>query len=271
MIGSAFSVLTELSYFAPAAQAHLGLIPSREDQSLPSREINVLSAQKPAIPPPEAANEATGREDQDAGSGLEQELTEEERKQVAELEKRDAEVRRHEEAHFRTGGRYASPPQYEYQTGPDGKRYAVGGSVDIDTSEVPEDPQATIEKARIIKRAALAPEEPSTQDRKVAREADQMAAEAMRELAETKQTETLPADEPAPAPSDPHAQAEATTAAVTTVPEADSRLAFEVPSAHQSLIRYKTSKLQQVYLPTSTPLHHELHRVPLLPLFDRYA
>ena len=108
----------------------------------------------------------------------------EEEKEIEELEERDAEVKRHEQAHFQAGGKYASTPKYEYQTGPDGKRYAVGGSVDIDMSEVPGDPQATLDKARVIKRAALAPEDPSVQDRKVAREADQMAARAQRELSE---------------------------------------------------------------------------------------
>ena len=111
-------------------------------------------------------------------------ITPEEEKEIEELEDRDAEVKRHEQAHFQAGGKYASAPKYEYQTGPDGKRYAVGGSVDIDLSEIPGDPQATLEKARVIKRAALAPEDPSVQDRKVAREADQMAARAQRQLSE---------------------------------------------------------------------------------------
>ncbi len=111
-------------------------------------------------------------------------FTPEEEQEIEELEDRDAEVKRHEQAHFQAGGKYASAPKYEYQTGPDGKRYAVGGSVDIDLSEIPGDPQATLEKARVIKRAALAPEDPSVQDRKVAREADQMAARAQRQLSE---------------------------------------------------------------------------------------
>ncbi len=110
--------------------------------------------------------------------------TKDEEKEIEELEDRDAEVKRHEQAHFQAAGKYASPPKYEYQTGPDGKRYAVGGSVDIDMSEVPDDPQATLEKARVIKRAALAPEEPSAQDRKVAREADKMATQAQRQIGE---------------------------------------------------------------------------------------
>jgi hypothetical protein len=113
------------------------------------------------------------------------ELSAEEQKTVEQLKKRDAEVRRHEMAHKRAAGPYAmGGPSYEYQTGPDGKRYAVGGEVQIDTSEVPNNPEATIRKADQVKRAALAAEEPSSQDRRVAAEAERMKAKARQELAE---------------------------------------------------------------------------------------
>ena len=106
-------------------------------------------------------------------------LTEAERKQVSEL--KDQEVRTHEQAHQAAGGPYASAPTYDYQQGPDGKRYAVGGEVQIDTS--PErNPQATITKMEVVKRAALAPAEPSPQDRKVAALADRQRLEAQGEL-----------------------------------------------------------------------------------------
>ena len=76
-----------------------------------------------------------------------QQISSEEKKQVEQLKKRDAEVRRHEQAHKAAAGQFASGgPSYDYQTGPDGKQYAVGGEVQIDTSEVPDDPQATIKK-----------------------------------------------------------------------------------------------------------------------------
>jgi hypothetical protein len=108
-------------------------------------------------------------------------LTEAERKQVSELKRRDQEVRTHEQAHQAAGGPYASAPTYDYQQGPDGKRYAVGGEVQIDTS--PErNPQATITKMEVVKRAALAPAEPSPQDRKVAALADRQRLEAQGEL-----------------------------------------------------------------------------------------
>lgn len=115
------------------------------------------------------------------------ELTPQEQAQVDQLKRRDAEVREHEQAHLRAAGPYGQgPPAYEYQQGPDGERYAIGGSVGIDMSKVQGDPEATLEKAKVIKRAALAPKEPSTQDRKIAAEADQMATEAKREIQEQK-------------------------------------------------------------------------------------
>lgn len=80
------------------------------------------------------------------------------------------------------GGQLAGSPSYTYQRGPDGVRYAVGGEVPIDVSKVPGDPQATLEKMQLVQRAALAPAEPSSQDRRVAALAAQQAAEARAEL-----------------------------------------------------------------------------------------
>ena len=110
-------------------------------------------------------------------------LSEEEAAQVDELEKRDREVRQHEQAHLAAAGPYArGGASYTYQSGPDGKRYAVGGEVQIDTAPVPNDPQATISKMQVVRRAALAPAEPSGQDRKVAAEASQKEQQARAEL-----------------------------------------------------------------------------------------
>ena len=111
------------------------------------------------------------------------ELTESEQDLVDRLEDRDREVRAHEQAHLAAAGALArGGAKYEYQTGPDGRRYAVGGSVSIDTSPVANDPEATIQKAERIKRAALAPAEPSSTDRAVAAKADRLKVRAQREL-----------------------------------------------------------------------------------------
>lgn len=117
-----------------------------------------------------------------------QELTEEEQQKVKEMKERDEEVRVHENAHKSAGGQYAAAPTYTYETGPDGKRYITDGEVSIDIGEE-KDPQATIEKMQIVKRAAMAPAEPSGQDRKVYQEANQKEAAARQELAEDKKEE----------------------------------------------------------------------------------
>ena len=110
-------------------------------------------------------------------------LSEEEQNQVDDLKDRDTEVRVHEQAHAAVGGQYAGSPSYEYQTGPDGKRYAVGGEVSIDVSEE-EKPEDTIQKMQIVRAAALAPAEPSSQDLKVAAEASQKENQARAEVSE---------------------------------------------------------------------------------------
>lgn len=99
------------------------------------------------------------------------------------LKQRDREVRAHEQAHLSAAGRFAlGGAGFEYQRGPDGRLYAVGGDVQIDTSPVPGDPRATLEKAETVRRAALAPSEPSAQDRRVAAQASRMAAAASAEI-----------------------------------------------------------------------------------------
>lgn len=112
-------------------------------------------------------------------------LSEEEKKQVAELKDADRTVRQHEMAHQTAGaGLITRGAQYEYKRGPDGQLYAVGGDVQIDSSPVPDDPQATIAKMERVKRAAMAPAEPSTQDRRVASEAATREMQARLELAQ---------------------------------------------------------------------------------------
>jgi hypothetical protein len=114
-----------------------------------------------------------------------QNLSEDQRKQVWELKKRDQEVKAHEAAHMAAGGSCVrGGATYSYQVGPDGRRYAVGGEVSIDTSSVRGDPQATITKMQTVRRAALAPADPSGQDRSVASQASGVAAQAQKELAQ---------------------------------------------------------------------------------------
>lgn len=109
------------------------------------------------------------------------ELSEEQRKEVEELQRRDSEVRQHENAYVAAAGAYAQGVLFQYQAGPDGQRYAVGGEVSIDTSPVNDNPDATIAKARTIRSAANAPVDPSAQDRQVSAAATRMEAAAIAE------------------------------------------------------------------------------------------
>lgn len=112
------------------------------------------------------------------------ELSPDAKRVVAQLKAIDAKVRAHEAAHLAAAGGVAKGgASYTYQRGPDGKQYAVGGEVPIDTSDVPGDPKATLAKAEQIQKAALAPSDPSSQDRAVAAAAASMAAKASMELA----------------------------------------------------------------------------------------
>ena len=110
-------------------------------------------------------------------------------REVERLKREDARVRAHESAHARTGGPFAGPPSFEFSVGPDGNRYAVAGSVAIDTQPVAGDPAGTVRKMEIVKRAALAPADPSGQDRAVAAEAERGLMEARAELTAERSSE----------------------------------------------------------------------------------
>ena len=109
-------------------------------------------------------------------------LTTDELSQLRLLKNRDREVRAHEQAHASVGGPYAGAPNYQYTKGPDGQQYASSGHVNIDSSKIAGDPEATLQKALQLKRAALAPAQPSQQDRRVAANAQQLAIEARADL-----------------------------------------------------------------------------------------
>ncbi len=119
-----------------------------------------------------------------------QPVSEEDARIIQQLQATDREVRAHEQAHKAAAGPYAvGGPTFQYTTGPDGKRYAVGGEVRIDTAPVPDNPEATIVKAQTIRRAALAPADPSGQDRQVAAAATQLETQARQEIQEERRAE----------------------------------------------------------------------------------
>ncbi|MEE4135142.1 MAG: putative metalloprotease CJM1_0395 family protein [Desulforhopalus sp.] len=127
-----------------------------------------------------------------AGAGAtNQQLAPRELEQLQQLRQRDREVRAHEQAHVAVAGHYArGGPSYTLQKGPDGNSYAVGGKVNVDLSRE-NTPQATLTKMQTIKRAALAPANPSPADRQVASRATQEITRAQREVAMERQAELL--------------------------------------------------------------------------------
>lgn len=119
------------------------------------------------------------------------ELNQQELAELQKLKQRDAEVRSHEQAHLSAAGQYArGGATYTLQKGPDGSSYAVGGEVGIDVSKEAT-PEATIAKMQVIKRAALAPANPSGADKRIAAQATAKASQAKQELLQIKQEELL--------------------------------------------------------------------------------
>ena len=169
-----------------AAQAPITAAqPLADEQSASARE----EADKPAD---SSANPDKAKSREGEPSPQQQRL---EQLEIAKLVSRDQEVRTHEQAHAAVGGRYAGAPSYTYERGPDGKRYAVGGEVGIDTSPIPSDPEATLRKMEVVIRAALAPAEPSAQDRQVAAQAQAQMVEARAQLAQQQSSEAQAASE----------------------------------------------------------------------------
>lgn len=110
-------------------------------------------------------------------------------RKVDELKKRDQEVRTHEQAHVAAGGNLVQGGiSFSYQMGPDGKRYAVGGEVQIDTSEG-RTPEETVRKMQRVRSAALAPQQPSSQDLQVAGQAAQKEMMARMQMASAQEQE----------------------------------------------------------------------------------
>ncbi len=152
--------------------------------------------QTPAVPsaPHDSAPDA-----QPPLAGGDQGATEAQERKLEELRRRDREVRQHEQAHLKAAGRYAlGGAHYVYVRGPDGRMYAVDGEVMIDVSPVEGDPRATLQKAQQLRRAALAPTDPSPQDQNVAARASQMEQEARREILEEMSDELDQSSSPVP-------------------------------------------------------------------------
>ena len=161
---------------APSSPAEGDVQPSSETP--PADDTSAFARQRDEVRA--ARQEAEQRQ-------LDQEL-----ETIRELAARDREVRAHEQAHQAVGGQYAGGMSLTFERGPDGKRYAVAGEVPIDISPVPGNPEATLAKAEQVRRAALAPAEPSAQDRSVAVAAMQLKMEAQIEVRQERREDLAP-------------------------------------------------------------------------------
>lgn len=104
--------------------------------------------------------------------------------EIARLQAIDAKVKAHEAAHKAAGGTMTGPVSYTYTRGPDGKTYVTGGEVPISVSPG-KTPQETARKMQQVIQAALAPADPSPQDRAVAAQAASLAQQARQEESAT--------------------------------------------------------------------------------------
>jgi hypothetical protein len=146
----------------------------------------------------EKANEepSPGEKTTPAGTSLEDPQVQQ---QISRLKQIEQKVKAHEAAHKAVGGNLASSASYSYTQGPDGRSYVTGGEVQIDMSGG-RTPQETISKMQQVIRAALAPSDPSAQDRAVAAQAATQMAQAQQE----KMQAANPSAEPDPTqPVDP--------------------------------------------------------------------
>ena len=165
-------------------------IPTPEQQRLPDPvdTVEISPAARKASEQADRSDPAKQQSDKDQ-TGKVAELSASEIQQLKQLQQRDQEVRAHENAHrAAAGGLVISGPSYSFQRGPDGKAYAVGGEVQISTGEG-STPEETISSARQAQKAALAPQQPSSQDRAVAARAGQRIQQAQIELAQLKASE----------------------------------------------------------------------------------
>ena len=145
----------------------------------------------------QSAPQASNNQDETATQQVEQQIVKKQQqieqaqtKQIEQLVQRDSEVKTHEQAHAAVGGSLTQSPSYQYEKGPDGRRYAVEGEVSIDVSPVSGDPKATLSKMQKVYAAAMAPVQPSMADIRVAAQALQNMNEANKQLIQDRQQDT---------------------------------------------------------------------------------
>ncbi len=107
---------------------------------------------------------------------------------ISQLKSIEEKVKAHEAAH-KSSGAATGPISYTYTRGPDGKNYITGGEVPISIS-TGSTPEETIARMQQVIQAALAPADPSPQDRAVASQASNIKLQAQQEKAQQSNPQT---------------------------------------------------------------------------------
>lgn len=159
----------------------------RKSQYCPEDSVSISQEGKDKA----ALSKSSGDAQDSTGNNESKNLDQLELKELQQLKRRDKEVRSHEQAHLSAAGQYArGGASFTYQKGPDGSSYAIGGEVGIDVAKE-SSPEATITKMQTIKRAALAPANPSGADKRIAAQANAKESQARQELLQVEQEELL--------------------------------------------------------------------------------
>lgn len=174
MVISSISTVSLSAWSLPATSGVSPRVDKASDQSASNKD----AAETDSVDSSEESRTETAPKKADGTP-----MAPEEVQYLEQLKQTDRDVRQHEMAHQIAGGAYTGGASYEYEVGPDGKRYAVAGEVSIDYGPVPGDPQATIEKMQTVIAAAMAPADPSPKDYQVAAQARQYLLEAKLEAA----------------------------------------------------------------------------------------
>ena len=117
------------------------------------------------------------------------ELSADELQTLRELERRDLQVRTQDMAFIAAAGGAAGSYSLQYETGPDGRRYATGADIKLDTSEGAT-PEQTLAKARALRSAAMGGRSSSSTHATAAAKAVRMETEARAEIERARAAES---------------------------------------------------------------------------------
>jgi hypothetical protein len=155
-------------------QVSLAIVPSDGAQPVEQRAQRPAAGASPARTDGAAPTDrVTVSPEARQASATARKLTGDQQREVVRLQQLDTHVRQHEAAHQAAGGSLTGAASFSYQTGPDGRSYAVGGEVSV-RLQAGRTPDETIANARQARRAALAPTDPSPQDLAVAAQASEL-------------------------------------------------------------------------------------------------